>query len=459
MSDALSPPRFWLQRLTLKNFRCFDDLTVELDKQLTVLIARNGAGKTAILDALVISIGTFVGSFDTGKGKGILNQDVRMAIKQREPLRMAPQYPVVMSAKGEIYRQQKKWERRLNTKKSKTTIKDATPLTKLGKRMQAAVTDGGNVLLPLIAYYGTARLWRQKKKTLGKTVKIAFDLRTTGYLDCLDPESSYSYFKEWFIHYSEVVAEVRNRLIEEGKSPQAEGENPYAALIKVVQRAVDVCLALSGWRNLRYSFIHKDIVMEHPQHGVLNVEQLSDGVRNMVAMVADIAFRMVQLNAHEGENAAQCTPGLILIDEVDMHLHPEWQQVVLDRLVSAFPQAQFVVTTHSPQVLSTVPREKVRVIAENIEGRLIAEMPMAETYGRSNSDVMHAVMGVAPEPMTPDTEELRKYLSLVEQSEAQNAELSAMRGKLEKIFGADHPFFIRADMITRRKEALRRCAP
>jgi predicted ATP-binding protein involved in virulence len=95
-------------------------------------------------------------------------------------------------------------------------------------------------------------------------------------------------------------------------------------------------------------------VAHHDQHGELSVALLSDGIRNMIGMVADIAFRATKLNPQFGFLAAKETPGVVLIDEVDMHLHPEWQQVVLQSLTTAFPALQFIVTTHSPQVLTTV---------------------------------------------------------------------------------------------------------
>jgi len=446
--------RLWLQRVQLLNFRCFDTLTVDLDKQLTVLIARNGAGKTALLDAIVTLLGTFVGSFYTGKGAGIHISDVRMAVTNTQPLEMSPQYPTVLSARGEVHGRYIHWERRLNTPKSGTTIREAKPLTSIGKEMQDAESKGKQVVLPLIAYYGTGRLWNLKKKTTRKLHESYFHDRTAGYLDCLDPASSYKYFDDWFRYAARVVGEARMRRLEGVEQGALVAESSYVGLIQAIQKAVDICLRMTGWHSLRYSFLHQGIVMEHPRYGVLEIGQLSDGVRNMIAMVADIAHRMVQLNAQFGGEAATRTPGLVLIDEVDMHLHPEWQQAILAQLTVAFPQVQFVVTTHSPQVLSTVPRENVRVLAEDLDGRFIAAMPHARTYGRSNADVMQAVMGVDPQPKTPDTEELRKYLARVEQGDPKDHSLQALRKELERIFGPDHPSLIKADMSMRRREAL-----
>ena len=91
------------------------------------------------------------------------------------------------------------------------------------------------------------------------------------------------------------------------------------------------------------------VVVEHSENGRLPLSQLSDGVRNMVSLIADLAYRSVRLNPHLGEEAARLTPGILLIDEIDMHLHPRWQQLVVDLLQKTFSAMQMILTTHSPK--------------------------------------------------------------------------------------------------------------
>jgi predicted ATP-binding protein involved in virulence len=196
--------------------------------------------------------------------------------------------------------------------------------------------------------------------------------------------------------------------------------------------------------------------MEHSDYGVLEVSQLSDGVRNMIGLVADIAYRSVRLNSRFGQEAPKQTPGLVLIDEVDMHLHPEWQQIVLTSLTKAFPALQFIVTTHSPQVISTIKRENIRLLTENMAGETIAVIPEARTYGRSNADVMETVMDVPPEPVLPETERLQEYLAIVEQGDFRSDQVGNLRHQLALVLGEDHPLLVRADMVMRRREALER---
>jgi predicted ATP-binding protein involved in virulence len=114
------------------------------------------------------------------------------------------------------------------------------------------------------------------------------------------------------------------------------------------------------------------------------------------------------------------------------------------------------VTTHSPQVLSTVKREQVRLLLENIAGEAVAAIPEARTYGRSNADVLEAVMAVSPEPTVPESDALNQYMALIEQGNWRSEEAKELRRRLSAVLGEDYPFLIQADMIMRRREALER---
>jgi predicted ATP-binding protein involved in virulence len=117
----------------------------------------------------------------------------------------------------------------------------------------------------------------------------------------------------------------------------------------------------------------------------------------MIALIADIARRCASLNPHLGEEAATRTPGVLLIDEVDMHLHPRWQQLVIDLLRQTFPCLQMILSTHSPHVLSTVDKESIRVIRLR-DSRGLVETPKFQTRGVQSADVLASIMEVDPTP-------------------------------------------------------------
>lgn len=124
------------------------------------------------------------------------------------------------------------------------------------------------------------------------------------------------------------------------------------------------------------------------------------------------------------------TEGIVLIDEVDMHLHPSWQQLIVQLLREAFPRLQFIVTTHSPQVLSTIRRENIRVLDGSS-----AEIPLASTYGQPSGDVMHSVMGVDPQPPIHEALPLARLTALVDQGLWAQPEAIALMTQLTQTLG------------------------
>ena len=456
-------PNLNIKRLKLTNYRCFLTLDVEFHDQLTVLVAPNGAGKTSILDAIAVAFGPYIGAFDESVGKHFEPSDIRLS-RVRDTASNEMEYAsggVSLDAYGYIpggWGDQlgddsldwQWWKRGLaGPKKSKTTIKDAKELIDYGKRMQNAVrSSGSSSVLPLLAYYGTGRLWQQKKLMHGKLPRTS---RTIGYTDCLDPASSYKSFSEWFRYWTTNALKGRMDAAENGQRYELTEFDHY---IESVTGAVNTCLAPSGWKDIDYLFSREELVADHDKYGELPVELLSDGIRNMIGMVADIAFRSTKLNPNLGPYAARETPGIVLIDEVDMHLHPEWQQVVLASLTQAFPHIQFIVSTHSPQVLTTVRKENIRVI-EWDAGKAFARVPVHETYAQESRTTLEDVLGVHSRPPLDITERLRRYLGLVENGRETTPEVITLRGELEKELGAGDSQLQLADMLIARNQAKR----
>jgi predicted ATP-binding protein involved in virulence len=111
---------------------------------------------------------------------------------------------------------------------------------------------------------------------------------------------------------------------------------------------------LGRWDTVVYDVAGDELLGVFADGRRLPFRLLSDGVRNMLALVADVARRAATLNPHLGADAARKTPGVVLIDEVDLHLHPRWQRRVLDDLRRTFPLVQFVATTHSPFIVQSL---------------------------------------------------------------------------------------------------------
>ena len=444
--------RTWLQTVTLTQFRCFETLLIDLAEQLTVFIAPNGAGKTTVLDAIALAMGQFIKCFQNGSPPLLRKSDARLfpTNLSLDFGTMEPRYPVMVAAQGEVDGKLFDWQYVQQTVNAKPVADGKTPVTDLGNAMQQALGQDQPVILPLLAYYGTNRL--QKKAEQGAGANIAqfeagFFSRTAGYKDCLDSAADYKDFEQWFAYASGVNEGLADR---QQISPEKE-EVGFAPLINAVCNAVDECLATSDWQNLHLSRKSRRLVMNHPRQGELPISQLSDGVRNMVALVADIAQRAVRLNPHFGREAAIKTPGLVLIDEVDLHLHPEWQQTVLTNLLAAFPRMQFVVTTHSPQVLTSVQPECIRQI--EWDGNKASLRQPEFSLGAESPQLLQELQGVNPRPQhVLIVQKLNRYLQLIGEDKWDSEEALRLRTELDDWGRADEPSLTKADIDIRLRE-------
>ena len=332
-----------INNLYLDNYRCFKEFNIDFHEQLTVLVATNGKGKTAILDAIAVAFGTFVNSTGLARGSVFHRWDVqKIKVRQTQMNEMEEIYPLVLEASGIIDNQSIQWKREFRKPNSATTVKFTKPLISYGQDIRNLVSHGVNETLPLISYYGTGRLWGLKKVTSNK--KQHETSRLSGYIDSLDPLSSYKAFESWYEYICKSEFEIKMEAIE--KEHINLPNNEFTTIRKSLQQAVNHILEKNtGWKNIVYKQKAQAIVAQNENLGELSVTQLSDGIRNMIGLVADIAYRAIKLNPHL-DNAPLQTPGIVLIDEVDMHLHPKWQQTVLTDLTSAFPNIQFIVTTN-----------------------------------------------------------------------------------------------------------------
>lgn len=161
-------------------------------------------------------------------------------------------------------------------------------------------------------------------------------------------------FSQWY----RITSDAKIRALETGTHYEP-GE--FDSHMAAVRSAVDLCLAGTGWAELNFSVPLQSLTVVHHELGEQRVGMLSEGVRTVLAMVADIAHRCVLLNPELGAEAI-ASAGVVLIDELDLRPHSQWQQRIVEALRTAFPNIQFIVTTHSPQILTTVAAQQIRVL-------------------------------------------------------------------------------------------------
>jgi predicted ATP-binding protein involved in virulence len=415
-----------LKKLQLKNFRCFEDIEVVFHDQLSVIVGVNGAGKTSIMEGVAIAISTMFVPLSGTKGLGIDKAQAHLkAYKMGSVGDVQPQYPVSVSADAICDGQKIHWERALNTEKGSTTIKDAKSIVEIATEYQERLRKGDQTLiLPILAYYGTGRLWdyhREKQSDVFES-----NNRLNGYVDCVDGTANIKLMMNWFSKMT--IQKYQNQELGLENIPELEA----------VYAAMETCFArITGYKTVKiqYSMGTKELEVAYKDElgnmMRIPINQLSDGYKSTISLVADIAYRMAVLNPQLLGDVCQKTSGIVVIDEIDLHLHPSWQQRILGDLTAIFPKVQFIVSTHAPAVISSVKSENIVLLDD---GQVFE--PSGEVHGKDVNTIISSVMNTAERP--PEIKALfNDFYRMIDAGKVQTAEEKL--NDLEERLNGDDP--------------------
>ena len=368
-----------IDNLTLKNFRNFENAEIPLNPKMNIVIGNNGSGKSSLLMGALTAASTFFLGIDYASPRSIKTEDVRhVAYETNKIYQQREVYPVEVSCQGVINGNACTWSRSLSGPKSNTTYGAASDLKKIASELQKeAALPSSQTVLPLIAYYGTGRLWAQKQAKQKEKQKLKS--RFEGYQDCIAEQATDKQLMEWFSDMTLLVSQ-------EGPIPQ----------VSAVQRALERCFAdlidhdetqhVKVEYRQRYRAIVVEYVNRNGEHELHPMSEMSDGYRSVLNMVADIAHRMAVLNPQLGDSVLE-TPGIIIIDEIELHLHPGWQKRILNDLTTVFPNIQFIVSTHSPEVITSY--KDANLILLKHEG---SATQIDSAYGKDVNTVLRSIL-------------------------------------------------------------------
>ncbi len=416
-----------LDWIRAENFRCFESQRFDLAERFNLFIGDNGTGKTAILDALAVAVGAFYLKLPW-KARAFRQDEVH--VKQYslgDTPTLEPQYPVAVSCEGDVGGEMATWERRLNSPKSRTTRQNASEIQSIANEMVDQVENGEPVTLPVVSYYGTGRLWVQKRQTGNGHRRLSPEKpgsRLRGYRDALSPASDEKRVLAWFkAHEMGAIQEDRS-----------------IGVLEAVRAAVLTCV--DDATRVHFA-VRRDQLMVTVQGQELPFHLLSDGYHSMVGMIADIAIRTATLNPHLADRAALETPGVVLVDELDLHLHPKWQRRVVEDLMRAFPKIQFVATTHSPFIIQSLP-DSPEVMLHNLDNEQAVDF-----VDRSIEDIAEGIQGldeVQRSKRHADMIDAAKeyYRALEEGKEGDDDEVAKLKAKLDELIEpfSDDPAFV-----------------
>lgn len=373
----------YIDKIHLNNFRSFKNIEIHMDKRCNVIIGVNGSGKSSILDAIAISIGSYFTKISNSASLPIKKEDAhRITTEIGSVLDTQSQFPISIYAEGIIEEKKLMWMRELSGENNKTTIKNAIEIIAVGEAYQKQIRNSDiNLILPIISYYGTGRLY--KKKNNRKVHSKKKFSRLDGYIDALASGTNEKQLFKWFEDMS--LIEIEN--------------NKKVPELEAVKDAMISCFKAGNPDvsdvGIKYSFKSTDIEISYKRgeiYEVLPLHLLSDGIRITLTMVADIASRMAKLNPQLLDSVLKKTPGIILIDEIDMHLHPSWQKHVIESLLNTFPKIQLITTTHSPIVIGNLKAEHLILLKNN------QVYTVANSFGKDISNILSEIMDTKYRP-------------------------------------------------------------
>jgi predicted ATP-binding protein involved in virulence len=397
----------------LEHYRCFKNLDIDFDDQLTVLVGVNGAGKTATLDALSFFL-RYVGHPDNRNSRNYSMplEDVAIGYKPNDI----------------IYN--------LKVKSNSGGKEEITTLS-----FEFINTSQNRMNFIMHNAFGSAN----KAPVAMPQVFVAYMAgRFISEADSFVPQTGFQIppnhqaFENNFnrtIDYASTLSWFYNADGDEARAMRDEGLREELPELKAIREALSKALLGQYEKPRMYGNPSELIIYKKDTDIAYKVSQLSDGYRAMLALVLDLARRMAQAcgeNARTDESILH-TPAIVLIDEVELHLHPAWQQTVLNTLMDIFPNTQFIVTTHSPQVLTSVANKHIRVLND---GR--AYTVDAQTQGVEASMLLKRVFGVEPRPKGLEiVQTLKEYSNLVYEDEWDTPKAEELRKKLDAHYGND----------------------
>ncbi len=245
---------------------------------------------------------------------------------------------------------------------------DTQPLTEIEPMVKAAFQSDALTPIPLLARFGASK--PQSTGGAGALQK-PFEERKDIWSLAQADEVQAAKLTSWFQYY-----ELRG--LQEKEVP---------LVLTLARKAV---LAAIHAEEISFIIRENALMVRHADVGWRKFSDLSDGQQRIAAIFCDLAMRCASLNSHLGAQAIEETTGVVTIDELDLHLHPQWQRTVIQDLLSVFPNLQFIVTSHSPFLLQAAFAQGS--VIDLATGKAV--MPEDESI----EDIAEHVMGVHPFP-------------------------------------------------------------
>ena len=418
-----------IKSLNIRNYRGYEQKRFDFDERLSVVVGNNTAGKTALLQAVQVALGAYLASLKALPNEPAYrhnftkddefqryDSEKKDFFKNADVTRIDVDAIYLRTVSEDNYRLVEKdisWWREFRGNKTTHSVDCVGELMEEVDRMERKrETEGDNAIYPLVLSFGANRIdnqYRAATKTKERASKI-----TKGYKSSLRETVDFQSAFDWLYRYDQSMKKGQ------------EFEGTYEAVLEALTTAIPAMTDIMV--DSKNNELTAKVSVRGQEPTYQTYDHMSDGFKSVICIVAEMAYRCVQLNGFLGGEAVKRTPGVVLIDELDLYLHPRWQRHLLKDLQAAFPQIQFIVSTHSPFIIQSVRKQNLitldgvnddtdpiyRSIEEIVTSEMNMDTPRSQAYNQM-------------------VEKAERYYQLVKDGQGDSAEAQQVSKELDEI--------------------------
>ena len=352
-----------INKIEIENFKLFKEQTFEFNYKFNLIVGINGSGKTSLLRAIAVALGGWANAYiKSDKNlRPIEDKEIREIQidnrfdKSKTTSIKAFGNSVIVDKNGEKKQGTAIWKRERVEGDNETILSAEIKygnwnfsyplnLKALGSDILTYIENDNTFDLPIIAFYECNRLWIvENELNVEESAQIQYS-RFDPYKDCFHTGANHKAIGDWLL--KEELSSLQNQ--------------KKSSLLEAIQKVARI--ALENCINIKFDFEASRVMVEFEDNIIIPFEHLSDGQRTVLGLFCDIARRMSILNPHLSAEDSLNGKGVVLIDELDLHLHPRWQRKIIDDLKNIFPNIQFIATTHSPHLIQDISPSEIIIL-------------------------------------------------------------------------------------------------
>lgn len=441
-----------IRDINIINFKGFQNETIVFNGNLTVVIGNNTAGKTTLLKAIQVGLGAYLQSLKKLPGGTPyrrnfssldrfmrFDEELRDYVPNEEKPRITinADFPITSSLCDNCPRISFipiHWYREFAGNYTTHTRACAGKLMDVVHKMESLRNDEKQpTVYPIVLTFGAKRTSDSQAKSFSNVKERASRIEKA-YKFALHDKVDFEGAMEWLRHYDKNIKDKKE--FEGTKEAFFEALQiaiPTLSEIDFDNGEIEAVVSVTGHTPSRHHFSY-----------------MSDGLQSMINIVSEIAHRCIELNGCFGYNAVKMTPGIVMIDEIDLYLHPHWQKHVLQDLTKAFPMIQFIVSTHSPFIVQSLQEGQLVSFDNNV---LTSGEPFRESLEDITSERMGLQQDIRSKRFNEMVDVATRLFEAADKGSADKDELKAQLNEIESEFSDDPAYLalIKTELKARQK--------